>query len=303
MKRILAIILLFYTAISSATDQNFVWVAQSGGSQESQCRAVWKEYDSLYNTSTVVISGVSGLGGGLAVNEMLKSTYQNKFICLGLGQYLLNHAFYPGQTKENQLTPVITTSRIPIFWYVPNGNITNNYQEMLSYFRSLNRPINVGILFPSLKYVVPILEQQGIAVNSVTYKTGPQQYPSLADGTLDLAFDAGPGVQVALQTKKFRVAGYVDSSNHGNLINLNNFIWDEPNLAAMSAFSNMLIAMPEDISNDTRKLLGQRLKKVVQSERFKSVVATFNGHPTGLTENSLQQYIELQQRTVLKYWK
>ena len=205
LKKFLTIVFVVLVSnTAAATEQNFVWATVPGGSLDGNCRTLWKEYDQVYNTATTVMPVKPGLSGGLAVEEFLNNNKANGAICIGLSQFFLNPLLYPGQTKEDQLEPIIIAARLPFIWYVPAATPAANYQELLKHFKSLNRPINVGAFIPIFSLVESIFKQHGIPVNIVPFKSSPQQYPSLSDGTLDLAFDAGAGLQIANQTKKFK---------------------------------------------------------------------------------------------------
>jgi tripartite-type tricarboxylate transporter receptor subunit TctC len=295
--------LLLSASVSVATEQNFVWTTVPTGSLEGSCRILWKEYDSKYNTVSTVMPTKPGLSGGLVVDDVLRSDKPNSMICMGPSQFLLNPLLYPGRTREDQLDPLIMAARWPFVWYVPSDSPVNSYQDLISYFKSLNRPINVGMFIPIFKVIEPIFAQHGITVNLVNFKSGPQQYPSLSDGTLDLAFDAGGGLQVANQTKKFKAIGYVDIANNPLLPGLKNFVDAEPDLRAIPAAGGLIIAVQRNMPDAQKRLLIERITKITVSEEYKSSIGKFNALPASTTAPTLLYNLETNRRIINRRWK
>lgn len=293
---------MFLTSVNAA-EQNFVWPTVPVGSLEGSCRILWKEYDSMYNTNTAVMPVKPGLNGGLVVDDFLASKRQNNFICIGPSQFILNPLLYPGKTREDLLDPLIMAARWSFVWYVPASTPVSSYQELIAYFKSLNRPINVGMFIPIFKVIEPIFAQHGITVNPINYKSSPQQYPSLSDGTLDLAFDAGGGLQVANQTKKFKAIGYVDIANNPLLPGLKNFVDAEPDLRAITTAGGMIIAVERNTPELQKQLLVERITKITVSEDYRSSIGKFNAVPTNITAPTLLYNLETNRRIINKHWK
>jgi hypothetical protein len=264
---------------------------------------LWKEYDAKYNTVTTVVPPRAGLSGGLVVDDVLRSNKTVSALCMGPSQFILNPLVFPGRTNEDQLEPLVMATRWAWVWYTPANVSANSYQDLIKHFKSLNRPINVGTFLPIFNIVEPILAQHGIKVNLVNFKNPAQQYPSLADGSLDLAFDTGAGVHIANQIKKFKPVGYIDLRSNSFYPSLKNFADAEPDLKAIMTAGGMVVAVPRSMPASEKKLLTERLVTVINSDSFKNTVAGFNNHAMGMTAPELFYYIEANRRIITRYWK
>lgn len=298
-----AFVLLLTSTAASATEQNFVWTSVPSGVLEGSCRIFWREYDSIYNTNSAFMPVKTGLSGGLVVDDLLASKKQNSFLCTGPSLLFLNPLMYPGKTQEDQLEPLIMAAQLSFVWYVPSNVSVNSYQDLIAYFKSLNRPINVGMFLPIFKVIEPIFAQHGIKVNAVNFRNSPQQYPSLADGSLDLAFDAGAGVEIANQTKKFKAIGYVDTSKNPLLSGLKNFADAESDLRVISAAGGIAIAVPKSMPDAQKKLLVERFSTVAAREEFRAGIEKFHARPSNVTAPTLLYNLEISRRIVNRHWK
>ena len=288
---------------SAAAENNFAWPTFPGGVLDSGCRILWKEYDTRYNTTTTVMPGKPGLSGGLVVDEMLRSNKPNSFVCMGPSQFILNPLIFPGRTNEDQLEPLVFATRYAWVVYTPANVSVSSFKDLIKHFQSLNRPINVGTFLPIFNILEPIFKKHGIKVNLVNFKNVAQQYPSLADGSLDLAFDPGPGVHIANQTKKFKAVGYIDLATNSFLPDLKNFADAEPDLKALMVAGGMIVAAHRSMPASEKKLITERLLKIINSESFKTSLAAFNNQPFGMTAPELFYYIETNRRIITRYWK
>lgn len=298
-----AVLLFSLNSWASTVENNFAWFTFPGGSVDSGCRVLWKEYDAKYNTVTTVMPPKAGLAGGLVVDDVLRSNRPISTLCMGPSQFILNPLVFPGRTHEDQLEPLIMATRWAWVWYTPASVSANSYQDLIKHFQSLNRPINVGVFLPIFNIVEPILAQHGIKVNMVNFKNPAQQYPSLADGSLDLAFDTGAGVQIANQLKKFKPVGYIDLKSNPFYPGLKNFADAEPDLKAIMTAGGMVVAVPRSMPSAEKKLLTERLVKIINSDSFKTTVAGFNNHPMGMVAPELFYYIETNRRIITRHWK
>ena len=288
---------------SATTENNVAWFTFPGGSVDSGCRVLWKEYDTKYNTVTTIMPPRAGLAGGLVVDDVLRSNRPISALCMGPSQFILNPLVFPSRTNEDQLEPLVIATRWAWVWYTPINVSANSYRDLIKHFKSLNRPINVGTFLPLHNIVEPILKQHGITVNLVNFKNPAQQYPSLADGSLDLAFDTGTGVPIADQTKKFKPVGYIDLKSNSFYPGLKNFADAEPDLKALMTAGGMVVAVPRSMPAAEKKQLTERLVAVINSDSFKATVAGFNNHPMGMTAPELFYYIETNRRIITRYWK
>ena len=304
-KTFLATVLLLSSmnSWSLTIEKNFAWPTFPGGALDNGCRVLWKEYDTRYNSVTTVMPSKSGLSGGLVVDDVLRSNKANSFVCMGPSQFILNPLIFPGRTNEDQLEPLVFATRYAWVLYTPANVSVSSYKDLIKHLQSLNRPINVGTFLPIFNILEPIFKQHGIKVNLINFKHVTQQYPSLADGSLDLAFDTGPGVQIAAQTKKFNAIGYIDLSSNSFLPGLKNFADAEPDLKALMVAGGMIVAVPRTMPAAEKKLLTERLVTVINSTSFKTALAGFSNHPLGMTAPELFYYLETNRRIITRYWK
>jgi len=304
-KKLLASLCLLLSAsvFASAPNTNYSWITFSGGALENGCRMLWKEYDTIYNTTTVIMPPKPGLGGGLVVDDLLRSGKSNSAICMGPSQFILNPILFPGRTKEDQLEPIVMATRWAWVWYSSADAPVGSFEDLIKYFKSLNRPINVGTFIPVFSLIEPILNQHGVKVNLVNFRNAPQQYPSLADGTLDLAFDTGPGIQIAAQNKRFKPVGYIDLARNPFYSDLKNFASTETDLKALMTAGGIIVAVQKSMPNEDKRLLTERLSKIVNSKSFKESVNTLTSHPVGMVAPELFYYLETNRRIIVRHWK
>jgi len=187
-------------------------------------------------------------------------------------------------------------------WYVPNSNKSRNLTELKKYFKSLNRPINVGVFFAGQRGIVNHLNKvHGIDVNLIPYRSGPQMYPDLVSGDLDLAFDAGVAIDLAKNTGKFKILGYLDNNNHKKLEGYPNFSHTESDLPLYYQWLGIFIPVGADAAFKTE--ITQQLQSIVKTELFKNLASESTSTATGIGQPELNVIIFRQRKLLEKYWK
>jgi tripartite-type tricarboxylate transporter receptor subunit TctC len=293
--------LALWAGVVQSSTLNNVWIPWSGGALDVQCRAIWTEYDLKYGTKTIfwLKPGNDGL---IATVDMLKSSGQRKFMCGGSGQIVSNAIVHPKDNAIDQIDPLLQTAVNTMVWYVPNNNTSRNITELVTYFKELNRPINVGVFFAPQRGIVNHLEKvYGVNINLITYRSGPQMYPDLSTGDLDLAFDAGGAIDVAKATGKFKILGYLASDNYTKLEGYPNFKNIGEDLPLY--FQWLGIFVPNDMDDNVKKEVAQQLQSIVKTTSFKNLALENMSTVTGLGQPELGKLAIKQRKILEKYWK
>lgn len=263
MKR-LFVMLMLWSGFAQATTFNHVWIPFPGAHLEASCRALWTEYDNKHGTKTIFFVK-PGSDGIIAIQDMLNFNASRKFICGGSNMVTSNALIHPETNAIDRLEVLIQTKVDSMFWYVPNNNQARNYQEMIAYWKTLNRPINIGVFFASQRVAAVYLERtHNIKVNLVTYRSGPQMYPDLASGSLDLAFDAGGAYDLVLAEGKFRFIGYVSSQNHEGLSRYQNF--RSVGFPPLPQWQGIIV--PTDLDKELKQRVHQELRSIVLQQSY-----------------------------------
>ena len=300
MKKIFFILFLWIEVVQASTI-NYVWIAHIGGSQEPQCRALWNEYDLRHNTKTV-LQIKPGADGLLAINDMLASTATRRFFCGASSQVISNNLLVSNSNAIDQTEALLQTSAATIVWYVPNQNKSQNFKELVGYFKALNRPVNIGVFFATQKALVLYLEKiYGIGVNVIMYRTQTQMYPDLTSGALDLAFDTGGAVELAKETGKFQIAGYLSNANHKKLEKYPNFKNVDAEFLMFMPWQAIIV--PGNLDSELKKSVSQQLQNITQSESFKKLSSDYLGTATGITQPELTSLVTRQRKVIENYSK
>jgi tripartite-type tricarboxylate transporter receptor subunit TctC len=300
MKKIL-FALLFFVNVAYATPVNHVWVPFPGGSLEVQCRYLWNEYDLKHNTKTVFFIK-PGADGIIAVQDMLNFTSTRKFMCGGSNQLTSNAVIHPNDNSIDRIEPLLQTAVNTMVWYVPNNNKSQTLPELVAYFKNVNRPINVGVFFASQRGIVHYLEKTyDLKINLINYRSGPQMYPDLASGALDLAFDTGGAVDLATSTGKFRILGYLANSNYEKLKDYPNFKSSNSNFQLY--FQWLGIIIPTDSSQEYKDVLTKELKNILLQKSFKDLALQNLSTVTAVGQPEILVIVHRQRKLFKEYWK
>lgn len=302
MKKILVFLILCFPLISAAKDTNHVWLPFTGGNFEQLCRKIWDLYDAQYHTTTT-ITVKPGASGEIAARDMMDSPARNRAICAGVTMIVYNQYMFPGSRAHgDQLEMIVRAVTLPKVWYVPNRTpAVRNLNEYVTYLKSLNRPINVGYFHGADRLMIQYLSRTyGVDMNMVMHKSGPQMYPSLADGSLDLALDGGTGVRVA-EEGRFRVLAYVGRDTITPLRGYMNFGAQDKGLAEIDGWFG--IAVPRDLDPASKSQLAQRMATIVRQESFRTFADSVVSSADGLTGPALSEVIRRNRITADRYWQ
>lgn len=302
MTKFLLSLVLALPIFAHAKEINNVWLPFAGGNLETVCRTLWNTYDTYFQTSSV-LHLKQGASGEIASRDMLDSTAANKAICAGGTMILYNKYLFPdAKTHGDDLEMVVKVVNFPTVWYGPNRTpAVKSLDEYVSYLKSLKRPINVGVFQGPNRTVVQYLAKAyGLDTNVVMFKNGPQMYPSLIDGTLDLAFDSGGGVGVA-EEGKFKVVGYTATGKTSRLKQYQNFALNSKELANIESWFG--IAVPKNADPAFKELLAKRIEFIVRQEKFQTFADNAVSSADGLTGQKLVDNIQSQRTVIRKYWQ
>jgi tripartite-type tricarboxylate transporter receptor subunit TctC len=176
-----------------------------------------------------------------------------------------------------------------------------NLDEYVTWLKSLRRPINVGIFQGNTRTVAQYLSNTyGIEINVVMFTNGTQMYPSLSDGSLDLAFDTGGAVSVAEQGR-FKIVGYTSTGQISRLKSFPNFANGNQELAGIESWFG--IAVPKNTDKTYKDLLIKRIGFLIQQEKFRSAAESAVSSVDGLSGQRLQDLIAYQKSVVRRHWK
>jgi len=295
-------LLLAFPLFASAKEINNVWLPFSGGNLEAICRTLWNTYDTYFQTSSV-LHLKQGASGEIASRDMLDSNANNKSICAGGTMVLYNKYLFPNiKTHGDDIEMVVKVVNFPVVWYGPNRTPSAKHlEEYVLYLKTLNRPINVGVFQGPNRTVVQYLANNyKLDLNIVMFKNGPQMYPSLIDGTLDLAFDSGGAVNIA-EEGKFKVIGYTATGQISKLKQYSNFASNNKDLSSIESWFG--IAVPKDADPEFKEQLSKRIEFIVKQEKFQSFADNAVSRADGLAGRKLISDVEHQKTVIKKYWK
>jgi tripartite-type tricarboxylate transporter receptor subunit TctC len=191
---------------------------------------------------------------------------------------------------------------LPTVWYTPNSTpAAKNLEEYVAYLRSLKRPINAGIFNNQARSILQVLAKNyHLDINLIVFKNGPQMYPSLIDGSLDLALDSGGGIPTAEQGR-FKLIGHVSSGPITRLRSYVNFASDSKELLAIESW--MGIAVPKNLRAETKQQLTQQIVSIVRQDSFRAFVDDAIASVDGSSGQRLTMIIDNQKKLVEKYWQ
>ena len=303
LRALLLLTALSTTALSATTSiQNHIWLRTPGGISEPICRKFWIEYDNTFHTNSIIMSTKYGLDGIIPLTELLASKEKNKYYCGGSSTITTNPIVYSDvDTKADQFNVLAGVAGTPLIWLTPNANKATNFKELIAYWKSLNRPINVGTYFTTAKMIPKHLEALGIPVNLISYKNGAQAYPSLADGTLDLSVDGTAALSVAAGGK-FRVVGYNWIDNIPKLSQFPNFSQDDKLIQHLR--SGFVIAVPKgSMTKQEEEIMARRFQFIAQSSNFSTFILENQQVPMNYIGDQLKKSLDLEYAVGKKYLK
>lgn len=302
IKYLLISVFLAATLTAHARETNNVWMPFPGGNLDTICRKIWELYDTKYQTNTIW-NVKAGASGEIASRDMLDSPARNKSICAGVTMLIYNQYLFPDiKTHGEDLEMLVRVITLPSVWYVPPTTPSvKNLNELVKHLRALERPINIGTFQGANRTMAQYLSQTyDIPINVVMFKNAPQMYPSLTDGSLDLAFDGGGGVRVAEETGKFKVAGHVSNGRITVLRGYPNFGQNNPEINEIGGWFGIAVARTAD--TEFKSQLTKRIVSVVQQDSFRAFADASAASVQIMTGQALADSIKKNHTTVKKYW-
>jgi tripartite-type tricarboxylate transporter receptor subunit TctC len=293
--------LFLWTGIVQASTTNYVWIGYPNGNLDIQCRTIWNAYDLKYGTNTVFFVK-PGADGIIAIQDMLNFSSDRKFVCAGSGEVVSNSMIHPNDNSIDRIEPLLQTVVNSMVWYVPNNNKSQTFPELIAYLKNLNRPINVGVYFSTQRGISYYLEKTyDLKINLINYRTGSQMYPDLASGTLDLAFDSGGAIDIAQDTKKFRIAGYLAIVDYERLKDYQNFKSGNTNFSMF--FQWLGIIIPKDMKAEDKDVITTELRTIVFQQSFKELALRNLSTVTAIGQPKILDTVHRQKKLFKEYWK
>jgi tripartite-type tricarboxylate transporter receptor subunit TctC len=164
----------------------------------------------------------------------------------------------------------------------------------------LNRPINAAVFYASQRAVFNYIEKTyNIPFNIVPFKTPAQFYPTLVDGSIDIAMDTGGGLELAT-AGKFKIAGYFSRHEYEKIKGHPNFFRDSPNMFITQWLG---IAVPNGMDPAVKATVTQRLKEVAQSARIQKMANDNLSVVDFTTQPQLNSVIDMQRQRLERNWK
>jgi len=280
---------------------NHVWILFPGGTLESQCRTLWNEYDRRHATKTVFFIK-PGADGIVAAQDMLEFRSPRRFICGGATLVTTNAVLYPDAKYLDNIQTLIQTNGTSLVWYVPSHNRAKNLSELVSYLRSLNRPVNIAVYNATQRAIATYLARKyNFPINLVSYKSAPQTYPDLAQATIDLAFDGGSGVNLAHNEARFRVIGYLASKDSTGLKQYTNFIHQNEDLSPFLQWIGIMI--PSDMLDAIKTNTARQLRDILALQSFQDIARQNFFTVTGLIDPEISDLVSRQRHAFAQYMK
>ena len=296
------LVILFSSHSFAAGENNLVWIPYSGGILESICRNLWTDYDKTFNTTTEILVK-QGNDGIVALSDLTsRASPARKFMCITNTTVLYTPLLYPDvDTKINKIEVLMQLVRTPTVWYVPNTNKLTTLKELVAYFKSLNRPINVGTFTGTGKTTAKYFASHyDLKINIINFKNGPQIYPTLYDGSIDLAI-GGAGLIPVAESGRFRVFGYAADDQYDKLNKYPNFSKENSTFLKIQAWFG--IAVPKGLDNCEKELIVRQLLSIVKQNKFELQAKEQYGTASGLHQPELNQTLAEEYLIIQKYYQ
>ncbi len=266
------------------------------------CHHLWKTYEEYFKESAVIIPA-PGVDGIVATKTMLDSRAKDRLLCHGNSLWIQNRFAHAG--TDSGLDQIQLVARIvggTTVWFTPNrAPAIRTLTDLINYLKSLDRPVNIGVYTGAHRVMAQyIAKQYNIPVNVIDFKRGQDFYPVLVDGSLDLAFDAGGGVDVA-KTGRFKIAGYSSVQPEPNLPEYTNFLTADRNLANFSLWLG--ISTPKNSDPEFVKKMQDRIEFIVKQESFRQFGNKLYSPEAFLKGAEAENFISQQIRSTGQLWK
>lgn len=302
-KLFLAALFLMVGAVQAQPQPELkIWTATPGGVLESTCRQIFNVYEKDHNERVIVMNS-SGFDGIIPLRAMLSDTAEKKVFCHGASA-LVQNRFVHANTDVgiNDVTLLIKYSDQPTIFY--SSNKTPKFADLKStmdYFRSLNRPINVGSFSGVQRALYAYLATKyNVNLNVVAFRRPLDMYPSIIDGGLDFTTDFGPGFPLA-QAGRYQVIGYFSNRNDANLPNYRN--WATENNELLDLTTWLGISVPRTMSADLQKVLTERIERIVRNADFVKFGSENFAPSAPVTGKTADQLVQQQVRATERLWK
>lgn len=300
MKYLISLLFLVAAPAIAEIPRQFQVVTHGTGSILDQtCRKLFAMYDSKYNAEAIVVAK-PGQNGMVAVRDVLNSD-RFSIRCGGSGDHVFNFFIHPEEAATlKRLRPVTITVRTPLYFFTGRAFAeARDLRQAIAQHKKLNRPIMiVGITSPQPRVIMDLIaEQEGIRIEYINFRNASDQIAMLADGTLDLAIDAGALMPLA-DTNKIRLLGYNEQSNITGIQAANVNQWY--GTGHLTGFLSLSVG--DRVPAATIQELNTRLVSLMRTDEFRQWAANRN---VGVLATSLietQSVIDRLYKATEKSW-
>lgn len=246
------------------------------------CRALFAEYDKKYNSTTQFIIK-PGVGGTLALAEMVKDKDFAVDCMTGISESVFNNTAYPGFEAEHAaltLAPIILKSGV----YYVTGN--NNKSDTLPQLLASKKDITVGVPSTSAQFVGGYVFGSH-AITWIPFKNSAEAISSLMDGSLDVFIDYGSLVPV-VKSGKLKGLGYLNGTAGENLgPDLNTTYPAAAKIQVTGAIGTSKHNSAADIEE-----MGKRINSLMDNDVVVSAIKKIGAIPVKMTVKESNAYID-----------
>lgn len=246
------------------------------------CRALFAEYDKKYNSTTQFVIK-PGVGGTLALAEMIRDKDFAVDCMTGLSESVFNNTVYPGFEAEHAaltLSSIILKSGV--YYVTGNNNKANTLPQLLA----SKKDIVVGIPSTSAQFVGGYVFGSH-AITWVPYKSSAEAVSSLMDGSLDVFIDYGSLVPV-MKSGKLKGLGFLNGTAGENLgPDLNSTYPLAAKIQVTGAIATSNRNNPADIEE-----MSKRISSLIDDEAVSSAIKKIGAIPVKMTAKDSNAYID-----------
>ena len=247
----------------------------------SICRAIFTEYDKVYNTNSmfVIKPGASGM---IAMLEMTKDKNFSILCASGLSESVANISIFPGHEDAHKLLTMVN-----IFAESPtvfSTRTNSTYNTLIDLIQS-NKQINVGYHSNILKLSAELALSK-VQVNWIPFKSSMDAVPSLLDGSVDLYADGG-SLTALINSGKLKSLGHLNGIEETPGLDLTKLLTEAAKIHVILAISTSSNNNLDDIDE-----LNKRVNKILIDEKVISTIKQISNKPVIKTVKEANLYVE-----------
>jgi tripartite-type tricarboxylate transporter receptor subunit TctC len=275
MKKLLLVLFVLISEVTFAEipKQFNVYLPNQGGLSDQVCREIWNLYNVQYNSSAI-INYKFGQGGVIAVKELIRQPGLS-IGCTSSAEIVFNYFLYPNEVDTlSRAQMVVQTVGVSMHFYTGKAHEgARDLHDIIRLAKANGVPLKVGIATTNPKVMMDVIaKKEKINVTYINFKGSTDMLPSLIDGSLDLAVDAGVLLSM-VDTGRIKFMGYISKNDHENLksqINLQKYY----HTAKLNGFLSISVGPRVDPQEFAE--LQRRLISILNSDNFKKFASDKN---------------------------